>query len=714
MKRTPFSLLAAAVLALAPSALAAPPSAPFTPDADTLLLLHFDNNLTDASSNAYNGSMSAIAGYTSPAFVSGQVGYGQCLEGNGVSTLNGVTLPTALGTIANTPLTVEAWVYLPTPTANYNFNVLDLAAGRFQLFIGVANGNPNVYPQLHNFNGSVDQADVTDFSPSDGWTFDAWHHVAVTYNPSATPRTKFFLDGVGKVAGAPAINSDWQRVAFPGLTAGKVWPDPPTSNVMPLNGKIDEVRLSKSLRYGAGDTLLHLKFDGNVNDSSSYSWPTAMTTIGGYADPIYVAAPAPYGQALEGTGIAMNAVQVTSTGFASGLTSPLTIDGRFYFPSSTVSSQVINEWVNISDRAFYATLRKEPNLNNVIVEVYTRDASLATQENYWVVSRAMGYTEDAWGDYRLTYDPASASKIDLYFNGQKAPKYNNGVHSPITNEFRKEARRSSFAGEASPPEAPTNNLLPLLGRVDDIKITSGILSVPDLSTTVAAAQATINVDGSAADWAALGSQAVSLNTNGRGGMTCTVKYAWDASYLYYLIQEGGADTTQTEAANGVAYESTGPWSFDTVAFFTAFVPTSQGEQVAQDFNPWFGFSSAARTDLYTARVNNAGALTQGPFLNATVRTAGTFAAHNRLIEARVKWSDLAATIDTARQPGGNLSAAITAGFKFGCQPLIVDTNWDGQSFIGGAQYQCPNGYDANSRTVQLLAPVSAVADWTIY
>jgi hypothetical protein len=41
------------------------------------------------------------------------------------------------------------------------------------------------------------------------------------------------------------------------------------------------------------------------------------------------------------------------------------------------------------------------------------------------------------------------------------------------------------------------------------------------------------------------------------------------------------------------------------------------------------------------------------------------------------------------------------GFRFGCDPMLIEWNHQRQSYIGGAQYMRPNGHDVNSRDIVL-------------
>ncbi|MCX7919544.1 MAG: hypothetical protein N3A72_08050, partial [bacterium] len=233
---------------------------------------------------------------------------------------------------------------------------------------------------------------------------------------------------------------------------------------------------------------------------------------------------------------------------------------------------------------------------------------------------------------------------------------------------------------------------------------------------------TLTIDGNPSDWSSTTSIAIhcdfSASTTG-GKLACDVKFAWDASYLYILVQETAGDTTQNEAANGSLY-SAAPWAFDGISFWIDLDNNNDNRTSPSigDFNPWFGFSSLGRNDLYIARVNNDAGLVLAPFANGTVATGGSFTSHNRVIEARLSWSDIVSSVDTARQPGGNLLSAISIGFKFGCEPLLIDDNYTKQTFIGGSQYTPPTGADMNSRDIQLvhdstMEPTFAI-HWELY
>ena len=223
------------------------------------------------------------------------------------------------------------------------------------------------------------------------------------------------------------------------------------------------------------------------------------------------------------------------------------------------------------------------------------------------------------------------------------------------------------------------------------------------------------VDGDASDWANLGADALTMDTQGRGSvgtMAVDIQYAWDPTRLFLLIREDPSRYTasvQQEAADAAAYQS-GPWSVDSIGFWLDLDNNAgtlvDGVLVSEnnaDFQPWFGFSSSGRKDLSYARVNDSGSMNLDGLANAEVATGGSFAQHNRVIEVALRWADLAATVDPSRQPGGDLLAAVVDGYTFGSEPLLVYHDYNSQAFLGPDQWNPPTGVDTNSIDVRLTA-----------
>ena len=225
---------------------------------------------------------------------------------------------------------------------------------------------------------------------------------------------------------------------------------------------------------------------------------------------------------------------------------------------------------------------------------------------------------------------------------------------------------------------------------------------PDHSVPVDAPRATPVIDGAPTDWARLKGSVLRLDTGGRGKLTCDLRFAWDAVCLYVLAAERPSDATDGEARNPAHFEHS-PWDFDGVMLFLD-IDNSGGRSPHSDFNVCLGFSSAGRRDLVTGRTNDP----DGGYLPSKrlvpgchVATGGSRAAHNRVIEAAIPWRDIAGNCYYDLDGGGNLIDAARPGFRFGCEPLLLDDGWQKQSFIGGAQHRRPSGSDANSRDIIL-------------
>lgn len=236
----------------------------------------------------------------------------------------------------------------------------------------------------------------------------------------------------------------------------------------------------------------------------------------------------------------------------------------------------------------------------------------------------------------------------------------------------------------------------------------------------------LRVDGLTEDWSGLSSGVVSLNTQGRGTngtLAVDIRYAWDPTNLFVLVQENPSQyqATRAQEGTGASDYQTQPWLRDTIAFWLDLDNNGGGRTAAggvifennADFQPWFGFSSAGRNDLVYARQNDSGTLNLGGVANAKVATSGTFTEHNRTIEIAMKWADIAGSVDSARQPGGDVSAAVRPGFVFGSEPLLISVDYNGQAFIGPDQWAPGSGTDAVSRDVRLEGGVRPVLSLTL-
>ena len=234
------------------------PPEPYSPDPYTALLLHLDGNLFDSSPNNYPCQFSSISGYGNPIYSSSLDQFGESLYGDGGDT-NGVQIADASISVEHpSPLTIEAWINIPSSKAGQDFtnSILDLAAGRLVLYVHFS-ANGTVRPQLVVWNGASYERNECTITPANGWYYDEWHHIAVTYDSNqVNSPVSFYFNGrkmpIEPSGGDPLITSEYEKVPLYGLTAGRLWlPNAPTQNLNPLIGYIDEIRLSTIVRYPA-------------------------------------------------------------------------------------------------------------------------------------------------------------------------------------------------------------------------------------------------------------------------------------------------------------------------------------------------------------------------------------------------------------------------------------------------------------------------------
>ncbi|MGD1041747.1 MAG: hypothetical protein ABR913_01645 [Sedimentisphaerales bacterium] len=224
--------------------------------------------------------------------------------------------------------------------------------------------------------------------------------------------------------------------------------------------------------------------------------------------------------------------------------------------------------------------------------------------------------------------------------------------------------------------------------LDDLRLENAQVALSQ-ATIVNAARVfgTITVDGNAADWANLVDSDVvdfdlaTVPNPPNGNLHVKYRLAWDPDYLYILVQEQPGDLVATEANQVGGYAV--PWSLDdrfggdayydalTLYFdFTNVHPILGGQQ---GISLWLflGLNSKSKPDVMMAWTNAVWAHHQpAAVTNGMARTSGTLG--NRVIEAKIKWSDLDSAIDEWRLPEGGLAAAVKPGYIFGCNPRLDD------------------------------------------
>gem|GEM_PF-284226 len=212
--------------------------------------------------------------------------------------------------------------------------------------------------------------------------------------------------------------------------------------------------------------------------------------------------------------------------------------------------------------------------------------------------------------------------------------------------------------------------------------------VVDRSRAVHIDRATVSVDGDRTDWSTIQSEPIHLDTSGRGSLECDLRLAWDDTHLYALIEETHAGRDTHEAPDAAAYASA-PWDFDGVWLDLDLANgrfQSPGNLVL----------SLALNSHMTADIHLAPEAPEDGSAKIRIATSGTAKAHTRVIEAKIAWRGLiAATLGATHAPDA-AENMIKPGFRFGCEPLLVEMNHTRQSHIGGGQYIRPAGTDKNS------------------
>ncbi len=194
---------------------------------------------------------------------------------------------------------------------------------------------------------------------------------------------------------------------------------------------------------------------------------------------------------------------------------------------------------------------------------------------------------------------------------------------------------------------------------------------------------TITIDGDASDWAGLVDSDIfdfdlQAVPEPNGDLHVQYRLAWDPNYLYILVEEQPGDTEKNEAASQVDFHTGELVSvYDGLSLWFDFTNNRQPE-VEMHISFWLhlGLSSTEQTDLIMVWANTDWDIHHSDAVtNASVATSGTWTSSTvttRVIEARVKWSDLDGYLDSWFQPVGGIEAAVKPGYIFGCDPRLND------------------------------------------
>jgi hypothetical protein len=240
---------------------------------------------------------------------------------------------------------------------------------------------------------------------------------------------------------------------------------------------------------------------------------------------------------------------------------------------------------------------------------------------------------------------------------------------------------------------------------------------------------TITVDGNTADWADLvDSDVIDFDLAAvpepNGNLHVQYRLAWDANFLYILVEEVPGDGVAAEADQvGKMYgdlslndQLGGDYYYDNLSLYFDFT-NNHWPGANESISLWLflGLNSKEKTPLMMAWCNsdptNQMKHRAPAVANGASATKGTLG--NRITEAKVKWSDLDGIINSWRLPEGGLAAAVKPGYIFGCDPRLSDyeladiildppTAERGVAWLNGYMGGNPSGRDIYSTDVRLV------------
>ncbi|HEY2729044.1 MAG TPA: LamG-like jellyroll fold domain-containing protein, partial [Polyangia bacterium] len=205
--------------------------APTPTGVDSGLLAHWPlsdgmgSTTADTSGNVRTATLTGSPTWTTSGYV------GDALTFNGTSSYAEGPIGTWFG--SNNTLSVSAWVYATSTTNGPIFGVTQSSPpGNWNIpFLSIIGST--VYGGLWN------GASIT--SVSAAVSLNAWHHLALTYDPSGSGTEKFYVDGVlsamATVTYSPSGVTDYWSTYIPGAKPGPAG----TMNSY-LKGTIDELR----------------------------------------------------------------------------------------------------------------------------------------------------------------------------------------------------------------------------------------------------------------------------------------------------------------------------------------------------------------------------------------------------------------------------------------------------------------------------------------
>jgi hypothetical protein len=236
----------------------------YTPDPDmnTVLLMHFDNNMAD-SSQYKRGGATAVGAAVVATITRTPFGGSYGLYLNGTNSY--ITYPDHADWSIGDDYTIDMWIWPQAwPAAGQAACLATHWAGDGWLMMLLSDGNITMLQRQASAGG-----DFSVYAAAAGLTINTWHHIAFV---RAGRVNKIYVDGVGgpplTTPALPVVSS----LLYVGMLAGSSYP---------LNGYIDELRITKGKALWTAnftppnapyprqeETVLLLHYDNGFDDSS--------------------------------------------------------------------------------------------------------------------------------------------------------------------------------------------------------------------------------------------------------------------------------------------------------------------------------------------------------------------------------------------------------------------------------------------------------------
>lgn len=233
------------------------------------------------------------------------------------------------------------------------------------------------------------------------------------------------------------------------------------------------------------DTIFLLRFDAGLTDSGPHAYPLTFSTIPGFTAPTLPASMAGYGRKVSASGGNVNGLILSDTSPSTSFSGALTAEAWMKIPETLAGgAEFRNNVIDLAGGRFFFSVRVGGGAdNNVYPELNVYNGSVF-EKNTCTVTSAGGWTFGDWHHFAVTYNPARSQVTEFFFDGVKQTNQSVGTDPQITSQFQMAAEKPLTAGRAWPPSAPTQNLLPLVGDLDEIRLSKTVRYPASFATGV--------------------------------------------------------------------------------------------------------------------------------------------------------------------------------------------------------------------------------------